>query len=77
MSSTKRTVQQAGFTPAFSVKSVAIFLHPPFHSQSKPMHTGVGYMHMSPQVQKVMLVSCDGGLLLFLPFQTVLSFHSH
>ncbi len=28
-------------------------------SQSKMMHTHVGFMQMSPQVQKVMLVGCD------------------
>ncbi len=28
-------------------------------SQSKPMHTGVGFMQTSPQLQKVMLVGCD------------------
>ncbi len=29
-------------------------------SKSKPIHTGVGFTQMSPQVQKVMLVGCDG-----------------
>ncbi len=46
-----------------SYLSTFIFRHTVM-SQSKPMHTGVGFMQMSPQLQKVMLVGCDWWILI-------------